>query len=495
MERDTYKKFAYKLLDGIRNTKLLTADNRRKITDMIEAEALELWEINEEILSLILLRPELIAASKKYGASTAVRKPFKEHGYKESGTDYTWMYQLKNSPPRLDDFNDYFVRAIGDKNSDYYCFFLHYYEPILNKRVQRYLEFYYLPGNLLQDLKQTFALTLWEQMLAYDVSNDLPLLQVAEPIYKRAWHKYVARNVGAVTMPEKVYAVFRKVAAIFHKCMDEGMSAAEAETKVYEAFPSEDKRTIKRALQMLPSWREAMPILNKSEPDGNGYGRFCAYEESIADQGNEPFDVTLCREELFDAFRKASKALSYKEKQIFEKINGVRLDTMETFKPIDRQTIALDHGYSDESGVRKTELDIYNHLAAELYEIGLIYSVFIKKIKPPKDASKAKNLIYYEYFPNCDKDGGIIVINTCEEEEAEPFEVMRIAEDDTMNSLKYAHLAVKELSKISTEELPSTLLIARFKYSPRELTPMQWVALWSRISSLHTASKTPDTAT
>ncbi len=267
------------------------------------------------------------------------------------------------------------------------------------------------------------------------------------------------------------------------------MSATEAEAKVYEALP-DNKRIVKRALRMLPSWRETVPILNKNEPEKNGYERFYAYEENIVDPSHKPPDTGLWREEVFDAFRAASKVLSYKEKHIFEKINGVNLDTMEIFKPIDRQTIALDHNYSDESGVRKAEVDICKIITAKLCEIGFVWAVSLQKITLPAGCPRTKHLMCYKYFPNCGKDGGVLVFDTT----AKRFEVVQTSEDDTMNSLRYATLATKGLEKYSPDELPSNLFIVRFVHVPDTLTPLQWIALWSRRSSLHTGSNTPHTA-
>ena len=84
MPHEEYLKAARKLLRGIAKKDLLTAENRKRIIDMVNAEELALWEINDEILSLKLLHGDTIEKSSTYQKSTSVYKPLREHRYKES---------------------------------------------------------------------------------------------------------------------------------------------------------------------------------------------------------------------------------------------------------------------------------------------------------------------------------------------------------------------------------------------------------------------------
>ena len=104
MTNQEYQRYACKLLGGITDSKLLSSENYKKIIAMIKARELALWEINPEILKLRLFHPELIEESEKYLNST----PVKQRPLIDS--EYYWMYQLIPAPPRLEDFNDYFVQ-------------------------------------------------------------------------------------------------------------------------------------------------------------------------------------------------------------------------------------------------------------------------------------------------------------------------------------------------------------------------------------------------
>ena len=489
MPHEEYLKAARKLLRGITKKDLLTAENRKRIIDMVNAEEFELWEINDEILSLKLLHGDIVEESQTYDKAIPSYKPLREHRYKESGTDYTWMYQQKETPEYLGDFNDYFVKAITEKNDSYFTAFLHFYESVLNSRVESYIERYYLNPNLMPELKQTFAMVMWEQMLKYDPADPIPLLQKAESGYKKAWHAHVAKNVGALSMPEKKYALIRSVAQTYRDALDMGLSQRETEEKVFERYADTKRSTLKDILQMLPTWREAMPIVNREAPrDNHGYEERCTYEECLYDEYDDTAERILWRKEIFKAFKSAAEALSWKEKDLFEKINGIDLATMEVFTSTDRETLALTHNYADESGVRKAELDVYEKLTAELCKIGFADAVSVKKVSAPKDYPKGKHLVYYAYYPMCGKEGGLMVVNTKTPKISRAFQVLRIAEDDIMNSHRYATLAAKGLEehhrKSADGSIPARILVARYAHTPTEFgTPEQISARWVTVKT------------
>ena len=225
---------------------------------MIKAQELELWEINPEILRLRLFHPELIEKSEKYLNST----PVKQRSLIDS--EYYWMYQLIPAPPRLENFNDYFIRAIETRDHFFFSAFLHYYEPLLNKKARRFIETYAIGADYFSDLKQTFVSVLWEQFLKYDKNNKIPLLQIAKPPINDAWHSMVARQIGAVTMSAKMYAIWRKVAVIVNQTRDDRLSARELKERIRAELPEDTSdEAIDRALSMLSVWREAIPIINK----------------------------------------------------------------------------------------------------------------------------------------------------------------------------------------------------------------------------------------
>ena len=46
------------------------------------------------------------------------------------------IFQLEPEPPAVDGLNEYILSALQEKNLLYFSFFLHHYEPQLNKRIK-----------------------------------------------------------------------------------------------------------------------------------------------------------------------------------------------------------------------------------------------------------------------------------------------------------------------------------------------------------------------
>ena len=430
---------------------------------MIKARELELWEINPEILRLRLFHPELIEESEKYLNSTHVKqRPL-------INSEYYWMYQLIPAPLRLEDFNDYFVRAIETHDHSFFSAFLHYYEPLLNKKARRFIETYAINTDYFPDLKQTFVSVLWEQFLKYDKNNEIPLLQISKHPINEAWHSIVARQIGVVTMSAKMYALWRKVAVIVNQTRGDRLSARELTERI-RAKLSEDTsdEAIDRALSMLSVWREAIPIINKSATAGDDeYDNNFVCEENIAYTGEESVESELWCDEVRKAFKTSFLSLTAREKELFGKVHGVNTDTFEIFPPSDRETLALTYNYADESGVRKAEDEICIKIAAELCKIDFADAVYAKKISPPAKQPKAKNLIYYAYHPRCQKAGGVLVINTDAEPNAEkPFHTCHVvftAEGEN-KSRRYAYITAKKLvaEQSLNGKLPTRILITKY---------------------------------
>ena len=49
------------------------------------------------------------------------------------------IFQLEPEPPAVGGLNEYILSALQEKNLMYFSFFLHHYEPQLNKRIKSFL--------------------------------------------------------------------------------------------------------------------------------------------------------------------------------------------------------------------------------------------------------------------------------------------------------------------------------------------------------------------
>ena len=49
------------------------------------------------------------------------------------------IFRLDSTPPKVENINNYIISAVREKDLNYFTYFLHHYEPRLNKRVYRFL--------------------------------------------------------------------------------------------------------------------------------------------------------------------------------------------------------------------------------------------------------------------------------------------------------------------------------------------------------------------
>lgn len=123
------------------------------------------------------------------------------------------MYHLDYVPIKLANLNDYFTRYRETRNEKYFNEFLYFYEPVLNRNAQLFINKYSLDNNRINDLKQIFSSLLWSELQSYD--SDIPLLQLIKYKALKAWHKYVRTVCGNVHIDNNnLYQNLRKVALL-----------------------------------------------------------------------------------------------------------------------------------------------------------------------------------------------------------------------------------------------------------------------------------------
>ena len=124
------------------------------------------------------------------------------------------MYELDYTPERLD-WNEYFVRYKEDGEIKNFKEFLHFYEPYLDRKVNKFIKQYELENYRAEDLKQIFVTVLWEELQTYDC--DMPLLQLIKYDVLSAWHDYVRVNCGNFKLDNRhQYALLKKIAYLYY---------------------------------------------------------------------------------------------------------------------------------------------------------------------------------------------------------------------------------------------------------------------------------------
>ena len=96
--------------------------------------------------------------------------------------DASRIFRLDPAPPKPENINDYIVRAVQENDMTYFLYFLHHYEPRLNRKVYRFFLnegfFQYDPVRFL-DYKLSCVLALLECLQNYDPSKGAEFLTFA----------------------------------------------------------------------------------------------------------------------------------------------------------------------------------------------------------------------------------------------------------------------------------------------------------------------------
>ena len=142
------------------------------------------------------------------------------------------MYELDYVPEKLD-WNVYFARYRENGEIKYYNEFLHFYEPVLERKARRFIAKYELEENRIDDLKQIFSALLWEELQSYD--SELPLLQLIKFKVLDAWREYVRINCGNYQPKSKhQYLLLRKTALLYYRKNNDEKTPAEIISEIAE---------------------------------------------------------------------------------------------------------------------------------------------------------------------------------------------------------------------------------------------------------------------
>ena len=128
------------------------------------------------------------------------------------------MYELEYKPERLD-WNVYFIRFKETGDIRFFREFLHFYEPVLDRKIGRFIEHYELEDSRAEDLKQIFSFLLWEELQGYD--SEIPLLQMIKYKVQAAWQEYVRVNCGNFQVDNRhQYLLLKKIAYLYYQKKD-----------------------------------------------------------------------------------------------------------------------------------------------------------------------------------------------------------------------------------------------------------------------------------
>lgn len=261
------------------------------------------------------------------------------------------MYKLNYEPVKLEDFNDYFPRYIQTKEIRYFNEFLHFYEPILNTKADKFIKKNSLEQNRLADLKQIFASLLWTELQDYDINNSLPLLQIIKFKLTKSWDEYVRTSCGTITIDRENR--YRNLNAVVkHYRMQPIERTPDEKVKDIAGKLQISEKTVREFLETSKLFKYSDHIINENA-FANEECVSLLPEANITSKSN----AELIQSEI--------QKLSPIEKRLLELTGGINFDSFDTTDKKTYNQTALLLGLT-ESAVEKKRKRILNKLKSAL---------------------------------------------------------------------------------------------------------------------------------
>lgn len=270
------------------------------------------------------------------------------------------MYQLDYVPTKLDNLNDYFILYRETKDKKYFNEFLYFYEPVLNRNAQLFINKYSLDNNRINDLKQIFSSLLWCELQNYD--SDIPLLQLIKYKVLKAWHEYVRTVCGNVHIDnDNHYENLRKVALLFSQQQND-KPLEEAVTDIANEL-NISKSTVRNCIITSTQFRQKNN-LDIQNQDNENY-----FSSSIADTEIDtlsPEDIYFKNEQQ-EELKTALSKLKPQDLRLIELVFGICPNCLKSKEKMTIREASLRVGLTAE-GAEKKMRKILEQLKEELQQ-------------------------------------------------------------------------------------------------------------------------------
>lgn len=363
------------------------------------------------------------------------------------------IFRLDPAQPKVEEINDYIVSAIKEQDNTYFTYFLHHYEPRLNKRVYRFLLTEgidrYDPLRFL-DYKLSCVLAMMECLPNYAPDKGADFLTYAHYFIGNALLDCRRQEEAGSFKSLDEYKAARGIVWLYN---NSGKSAK----KVIAEYAAEQNCTEETATEYLTLARQ-----NRSR---------VPFYATIQDEDSEETGEYVARDDSWnyadilwngiraDAVQAAFDKLSYKEQDFLERRNAICMNCGRVM-PWDERTsfdkLSTDYEYSTTSGAERFYKRVVEKLTGLLVDAGVLGMVELKLIDKNKKIAAAA----YQYkavyrYANDDDEWGEI----CFDFSAGTAQIVKLADGDMSRTNVFAKIAIRQILKLSMSELPKKLTI------------------------------------
>ena len=357
------------------------------------------------------------------------------------------IFQLEPEPPKVDSPNDYILSALRKKDLKYFSFFLHHYEPQLNKRIKSFLG---VDGgdpydtDRFIDVKLSCREQMLQKLMDYDPSKGAEYATCIFPFIRDAMLRFRLGEEKWSVSSLTNYKMVRSMAWLYHNTKD----AVSEFSKKYNC----DLALAEEYLKVVRGIRNQQPFYVTDE-DGEETGEAVALDDSWN------YADILWNGIRAENVQRAFEKLNFREQTLLEKRNAIcmtcgRVGSWEE-RPTFEELAVMFEG-STASGAERAYKKALDKLTGHLVDDGVISVVELKLIENNKKIAA----VAYEYkavhrYANDDDEWGEIRFDFS----AGTAQIVKQADGDLSKTNVFAKIAIRQILKLSMSELPKKLTI------------------------------------
>ena len=356
------------------------------------------------------------------------------------------IFQLEPEPPAVGNLNEYILSALHEKDLKYFSFFLHYYEPQLNKRIKDFLG---VDGGDLYgterfiDIKLSCREQMLQKLMDYDPAKGAEYATYIFPFIRDAMLRFRMGEEKWSVSSLTNYKMVRSMAWLYHNTKD----AVSEFSKKYNC----ELALAEEYLKVVRGIRNQQPFYVTDE-DGEETGEDVALDDSWN------YTDILWNGIQAEKVQRAFEKLDYREQTLLEKRLAICMTCGRVGSWKGRPTfeeLAVMFEGSTASGAERAYRKSVDKLTELLVAEGAIHAVRLKQKSKTTHKKKIAAAIY-KYQVDCDGEWGEFSIDF----ENSTGTIIRLADWDTIKTKRFANRAIAYLLNCENEKLPKEIMLS-----------------------------------
>lgn len=353
------------------------------------------------------------------------------------------VFQLDPAPAKPEDLSSFIIAAKENRDLRYVSFFLHHYEPAMNKQIRRFLLSNGManqPERFL-DMKLACMEVILKKIQDYDPEKNAMFTTYLSKFLRDAMLACRMQEEAWSLSSLSVYKGVRLMAAVYAQSHENSEIALKS-------FMQRTHCTLETAKQYLKMARGIRARQNEFLINEDGEET----EDEILIDNSWNYSELIWDGIRSSAIQDAFWKLRHRDQQLLERRNAICMQCRRVGHPSQRQSYeqlsALIQASTDK-GAEKAYNSAVKKFETKLIERGAVRLVKLKCVSKIMGEEKIANATY-QYQADCDGEWGELYLDF----QKHKGEIRKLADWDTTSSHIYAYEAIRYLFRCSKDKLP-----------------------------------------